>query len=158
MKGRVRRLRTSAHGPWKEVQEFESCSTNLGLISLAYPDYARFNEAVGFGTKKEAHRLARGKGNFGLQTQAMSGEVNGSSEVFTRASRYYASSCSRIDGAAPPCAQIKAHGINDIATIVMTDRVVMVHFAWECPPSLHRIGITLRHLSLDLIGLRLLCL
>jgi len=76
-------LRASAHLRWKEVQEFESCMTNLGRISLAYPDYARFNEAVGFGTKKEAHRLAQSKGGLGLQTQAIRREVNGISEVLS---------------------------------------------------------------------------
>jgi len=73
----------SAHGPCKEVQEFESYLTSLGRVSLAYPDYARFNEAGGIGSKKEAHGLAWGKGAVGLQAQAMRGEVNGSSEVLS---------------------------------------------------------------------------
>jgi hypothetical protein len=63
----------------------------LGRVSLAYPDYARFNEAVGFGSKKEAHGLARGKGGLGLQSQAMEGEVNGSSEVFSLVTLYHKS-------------------------------------------------------------------
>ncbi len=75
--------RYSAHGPCKEVQEFESYLTSLGRVSLAYPDYARFNEAGGIGSKKETHGLAWGKGGVGLQAQAMRGEVNGSSEVFS---------------------------------------------------------------------------
>src|SRR5208282_1704927 len=41
--------RYSAHGPCEEVQEFESYLTSLGRVSLAYPDYARFNEAGGIG-------------------------------------------------------------------------------------------------------------
>jgi hypothetical protein len=65
--------------------------TILGRISLAYPDYARFNEAVGFGTKKEAHTLAQGKGGLGLQTQAMRREVNGIREVLSIVSLYYKS-------------------------------------------------------------------
>jgi hypothetical protein len=83
--------RNSAHWPYKGVQEFESCPVSLGRVSLAYPDYARFNEAVGFGSKKEAHGLARGKGGLGLQSQAMRGEVNGSSEVFSLVTLYYKS-------------------------------------------------------------------
>jgi hypothetical protein len=63
----------------------------LGRVSLAYPDYARFNEAVGFGTKKEAHRLAQGKSDGGLQLQAIRGEVNSSSEVFSLVTLYYKS-------------------------------------------------------------------
>jgi hypothetical protein len=55
----------------------------LGRLSLAYPDYARFNETGGFGSKKEAHRLALGKRGLGLQTQAIRGQVNGISEVFS---------------------------------------------------------------------------
>jgi len=34
-------------------------------------------------TQKEAYGLARGKGSVGLQSQAIRGEVNGSSEVFS---------------------------------------------------------------------------
>jgi hypothetical protein len=63
----------------------------LGRVSLAYPDYARFDEAVGFGTKKEAHRLAQGKGGLGLQSHAMRGEVNGSSELFSLVTLYHKS-------------------------------------------------------------------
>jgi hypothetical protein len=63
----------------------------LGRVHLAYPDYARFNEAVGFGSKKEAHGLARDKGGVGLQSQAMRGEVNGSSEVFSLVTLYHKS-------------------------------------------------------------------
>jgi len=55
----------------------------LGRVSLAHPSYAGFNEAGGFGGKKEAHRLARGKGYVRLQSQAIRGEVDGSSEVFS---------------------------------------------------------------------------
>jgi hypothetical protein len=60
-------------------------------VSLAYPDYARFNEAGGFGSKKEAHGLARGKRSVGLQSQAMRGEVNGSSEEFSLVTLYHKS-------------------------------------------------------------------
>jgi hypothetical protein len=63
----------------------------LGRVSLAYPDYARFNEAVGFGGKKEAHGLARGKGGVGLQSQTIRGEVNGSGEVFSLVTLYHKS-------------------------------------------------------------------
>ena len=66
----------------------KSCLTSLGRVSLAYPDYARFNKAVGLGSKKEAHGLARGKGGVGLQSQAMRGKVNGSSEVFSLVALY----------------------------------------------------------------------
>ncbi|MGD0228541.1 MAG: hypothetical protein ABSF71_40090 [Terriglobia bacterium] len=68
----------------KAAQEFEPCLTSLGRISLPYPDYTRFNEAVRFGSKQEAYGLARGKGGVGLQPQAIRGKVNGSSEVFSR--------------------------------------------------------------------------
>jgi hypothetical protein len=61
----------------------------LGRVSLAYPDNARFNEAVGIGSEKEAHRLARGKGGVGLQSQAMRREVNGSREVFSLVTLYH---------------------------------------------------------------------
>ena len=61
----------------------ESCLTSLGRVSLAYPDYAGFNKAVGVGGKKQAHGLARGKGGVGLQSQAIRGEVNGSADVFS---------------------------------------------------------------------------
>ena len=57
--------------------------TNLGRIYLPYPHYTRFNEPIGPATKMEAHRLARGKGGFGLQTQPLRGEVNGISKVFS---------------------------------------------------------------------------
>jgi hypothetical protein len=60
----------------------------LGRVSLAHPGYAGFNEAGGFGGKKEAYGLARGKGCFRLQSQAISGEVNGSSEVFSLVTLY----------------------------------------------------------------------
>jgi hypothetical protein len=63
----------------------------LGRVSLAYPDYARFDEAVGFGCKKEAHGLARGKGGVRLQSQAIRGEANGSSEVFSLVTLYHKS-------------------------------------------------------------------
>ena len=63
----------------------------MGRLSLAYPNYARFDEAVGFGSKKEAHGLARGKGGVGLQSQAMRGEVNGSSKVFSLVTLYHES-------------------------------------------------------------------
>jgi hypothetical protein len=63
----------------------------LGRGSLAYPDYARFNEAGGFGSKKEAHGLARGKRGVGLQSQAMRGEVNGISEAFSLVTFYHKS-------------------------------------------------------------------
>ena len=69
----------------------ESCLTSLGRVSLAYPDYARFNDAGGFGSKKEAHGLAGGKGGVGLQSQAIRGEVNGVSEVFSLFTLYYQS-------------------------------------------------------------------
>jgi hypothetical protein len=63
----------------------------LGHVSFAYPDYARFNEAIGIGSKKHAHGLAWCKGGVGLQSQAMRGEVNGSSEVFSLVTLYYKS-------------------------------------------------------------------
>ena len=69
----------------------ESCLTSLGRVSLAYPDYARFNDTGGLGSKKEAHGLALGKGRSGLQTQAMRGEVNGGSEMFSFLTLYYKS-------------------------------------------------------------------
>jgi hypothetical protein len=55
----------------------------LRRVSLAHPGHARFNDAPGFGSKKEAHGLALGKGGPELQTQAMRGEVSGISEVFS---------------------------------------------------------------------------
>ena len=58
-------------------------------VSLPYPDYARINEAIGIGSKKEAHGLARGKGGVGLQSHAMTGEVNGSSKVFSLVTLYH---------------------------------------------------------------------
>jgi len=61
----------------------ESCLTSLGRVSLAYPDYAGFNKAVGVGSNKEAQGLARGKGGVGLQSQAIRGEVSGSADVFS---------------------------------------------------------------------------
>ena len=69
----------------------ESCLTSLGRVSLAHPGYAGFNEAGGFGGKKEAYGLARGKGSVGLQSQAIRGEVNGSSEVFSLVTLYHKS-------------------------------------------------------------------
>ena len=60
-----------------------SCLTSLGRVSLTHPGYAGFSEAGGFGGKKETHGLARGKGCVRLQSQAIRGEVNGSSEVFS---------------------------------------------------------------------------
>jgi hypothetical protein len=83
------RVRTSAHWRWKGIQELESCLTSLGRVSLAYPDYAGFNKAGGFGSKKEAHGLARGKGGVGLQSQAVRGEVNRSSDVFSLVTLYH---------------------------------------------------------------------
>jgi len=83
------RLRTSAHWRWKGIQELESCLTSLGRVSLAYPDYAGFNEAVGVGGKQQAHGLARGKGGVGLQAQAIGGEVNGSTDVFSLLTLYH---------------------------------------------------------------------
>jgi hypothetical protein len=53
----------------------------LRRIGLPYPDYARVNEAIGIGSKKQAHELARGKRDVGLQSHAMKGEINGSREV-----------------------------------------------------------------------------
>jgi hypothetical protein len=47
------------------------------------------NAAVGFGSKNEAHGLARGKGGVGLQSHAMTGEINGSSEVFSLVTFYH---------------------------------------------------------------------
>ncbi len=76
-------LRYSAHRLCKGIQEFESCLTSLGRVSRAYPNHVRFNEAGGLGGKEEAHGLARLEGGFGLQSQAMRGEVNGRSEVFS---------------------------------------------------------------------------
>ena len=69
----------------------ESCLTSLGRVSLAYPDYARFNDAGGFGSKKEAHGLAGGKGGVGLQSQAIRGEVHGRGEVFSLITLYHQS-------------------------------------------------------------------
>jgi hypothetical protein len=83
------RVRTSAHWCWKGIQELESCLTSLGRVSLAYPDYAGFNEAVGVGGKQQAHGLARGKGGVGLQAQAIGGEVNGSTDVFSLLTLYH---------------------------------------------------------------------
>jgi len=74
--------RYSAHWRCKGIQELESCLTSLIRVSLAYPDYTRFNIAIGNGRKKEAHGLAWGKGGIGLQSQAVGGEVNGIREVF----------------------------------------------------------------------------
>src|ERR1017187_341237 len=84
-------LRTSALWYGKGVQELESCLTSLGRISLAHPGYAGSNEAGRFGGKKEAYGLARGKVCFRLQSQAISGEVNGSSEVFSLVTLYHES-------------------------------------------------------------------
>ena len=63
----------------------------VGLVSRAYPDHTRFNEAVGFGAKKEAHRLAHGKGGLGMPTQAIRGEVHGIGELFSRFTLNYES-------------------------------------------------------------------
>jgi hypothetical protein len=63
----------------------------LGRVSAAYPGYARINEAGGFGGKKEAHGLAWGKPDGGLQSQAIRGEVNGGSEVFSLVTLYHKS-------------------------------------------------------------------
>jgi hypothetical protein len=82
---------TSAHWPRKGIRELESCLTSLCRVILAYPDYARFNEAVGFGSKKEAHGLPRSKRGVGLQSQAIRGEVNRSSEVFSLVTLYHKS-------------------------------------------------------------------
>jgi hypothetical protein len=61
----------------------ESCLASLGRVSLANPDYAGSNVAVGVGGKKQAHGLARGKGGVGLQAQAIRGEINGSTDEFS---------------------------------------------------------------------------
>jgi hypothetical protein len=60
----------------------------LVRVSLAYPDYTRFNIAIGNGRKKEAHGLAGGKGGIGLQSQAVGGEVNGVREVLSLVTLY----------------------------------------------------------------------
>jgi hypothetical protein len=83
------RVRTSAHLRWKGIQELESYLTTLGRVSLAYPDYAGFNDVFGVGSKKEAHGLARGKGGVGLQSQAIRGEVNGSADVLSLVTFYH---------------------------------------------------------------------
>jgi len=79
----------SANGPCQGGQEFESCLTSLGRVRLADPDYAGLNERVGLGSKKEAHGLARTKGGVRLQSQAISGKVNGSRTVFSLVTFYH---------------------------------------------------------------------
>ena len=67
----------------------ESCLASLGGVSPADPDYAGFNEVLSVGGKKEAHGLARGKGGVGFQAQAIRGEINGSTEVFSLFTFYH---------------------------------------------------------------------
>jgi hypothetical protein len=55
----------------------------LRRISLPYPDYPGIDEALGIGSKKQAHQLARGKGGIRSQSQAERGKVNSGSEVFS---------------------------------------------------------------------------
>ena len=86
----------------------ESCLTSLGRVSLAYPDYASFSEAGGFGTKKEAHRLAWGKRYVGFQSQAIRGEVNGIGEVLSLVT-FYHKNHSRLD---PPTLRPALNGLS----------------------------------------------
>jgi hypothetical protein len=81
---RERQQLPSDHWRWKRVQELKPCLTSLSGVSFAHPGYTRSNEVGGFGGKKEAHGLARGKSGLGLQSQSIRGEVNRSAEVFSR--------------------------------------------------------------------------
>jgi hypothetical protein len=79
----ARRQLPSDHWPGKRIQELKSCLTSLSRVSFAHPGDPRSNEVGGFGGKKEAHGLARGKGGMGFQSQSIRGEVKRGTEVFS---------------------------------------------------------------------------